>query len=134
MKKRVGHYIASDEKEDLIIEDIRHLLKNTYWASERSPEQIEISVCNSQCFSIFDGRKLIAFARVVTDSSSVYWLCDVVVNPAYRGQGIGKMLLDFIFDDHTFFGLGILMTKDAHDLYERYGYAPNKENFMVRTV
>ena len=40
-------------------------------------------------FDAETGRQL-AFARLITDHVTAYYLCDVVVDPAFRGQGLAE--------------------------------------------
>ena len=71
---------------------------------------------------VFDANKnLIGFARIITDFVTTFYLMDVVIDEAYRGQGIGKMLMDEIMKDvgHLY---GILHTDSAQGFYERYGF------------
>jgi len=85
------------------------------------------SVENSFCFGIYKDNVLIGFARCVTDFSTLYYLADVVIDDRYRGKGLGKALTKFI-TEHEIFAplLGILETKDAHGLYEKYGFETSK--------
>ena len=55
--------------DNLNIEDVERLLKKTYWANNRSTEQIKKSMDNSSCYGIFleDEKKLAGFARVISD-------------------------------------------------------------------
>jgi len=122
----------SDGKEDMQLGNIAGMLSSTYWAQQRSLEEIESSMHQSHCFGLFKESQQVGFARIVTDGVSVYWLCDVVIHINHRGKGLGKVFLDFILKDHMYSGLGILMTRDAHDLYEQYGYQINKDNFMMK--
>ena len=69
-----------------------------------------------------------AMARVVTDRATFGWVCDVFVDPAYRGAGLGKMLMRYIRahpDLH-------LATRDAHGLYRQFGFTEltKVENWM----
>ncbi len=101
------------------------LLKTTYWAGKRSKEQIAKSMRNSSCYGVYpDGeQKLIGFARVISDYATTYYLADVIIDPEYRHQGLGKALVSYIVSRPEYAGLrGILLTKDAHGLYEKFGF------------
>ena len=67
-----------------------------------------------------------AFARVVTDRAVFAYLMDVFVIPEYRGRGISKTLLQTILDhpDLQNLRLFLLVTRDAHGLYEKFGFRP----------
>lgn len=67
-----------------------------------------------------------AYARVVTDRATFAWLCDVYVDPAVRGKGIGAALVGAVRDHLRPYGLRrvLLATHDAHGVYEKLGFAP----------
>ncbi len=126
-------YYIEAGTENIDIEKIRQLLEKTYWAAGRTSEEVKKSVENSVCFSAFDSNthEQIGFARAVTDYVSIYWLCDVVVDPQYKGLGIGKKLVESVVTNETLKNLtGILSTNDAHGLYEQYGFKRSGDRFM----
>lgn len=108
-------------------------LHHTYWAADRPDAVIRRSMEHSLCFGVFDtesGRQL-AFARVITDYATSYYLCDVVVDPGCRGQGVGSLLLSAVTEDQVLAGLrGILATRDAHDFYRKFGFEDGSPLFM----
>lgn len=114
--------------------EVERLLKMTYWADKRSAETIEKSMRNSACFGIRAGdeQQLVGFARVISDYATTWYLCDVIIDPAYREQGLGKTLVSHI--TARFAGLrGLLLTRDAHGLYEQYGFETVNGRAMSRT-
>lgn len=109
------------------------LLQATYWADDRSRETIITSMKNSECFGVFDGEVQVGFARVITDYSTTYYLCDVIFEEEYRNKKLGSMLMEVIVNDVRFKSLrGILGTKDAHDFYKKFGFDKNEKLFMQR--
>jgi GNAT superfamily N-acetyltransferase len=97
----------------------------------------ERSVANSVCFALRDAAgKLCGFARVVTDKATFAYLCDVFVCSSARGQGAGKALIQAAMDhpELQLLRRWMLVTRDAHRLYEQYGFEPpaNPERLMVR--
>jgi GNAT superfamily N-acetyltransferase len=101
----------------------RYLSEECYWAIGRSREVVEKSLANSRNFGVYDGDRQIGFARVVTDYATFAWLCDVFIDAAYRGQGLGKRLVAAVIADPELQGLRnfILATRDAHELYRQHG-------------
>ena len=116
-------YYISAEKP-INIDQLMPLMAQTYWAAERSREDVLTSVQNSVCFGAYDeSDTLVGFARVVTDFVSHWYLCDVIVDEKHRGKGIGKMLIAAVVADERFAKApALLKTKDAHGLYRKYGF------------
>lgn len=113
------------------------LAERSYWARGRSRELVEASIRGSSCFSaLVDGRQ-VGFARVVTDGATFAWVCDVFVDEAWRGHGVGSRLMAAIVADPRLQGLRrmVLATSDAGPLYERFGFGPlgHPERWMERT-
>lgn len=87
-------YISTDKKNldiDLIVDFLQH---KSYWANTRSRETIEKSITHSLCFGLFNSEnRQIGFARVISDFAVFAWVLDVFILEAYRGKGLGKLLL-----------------------------------------
>jgi len=75
-----------------------------------------------------------AMARVVTDRATFGWICDVYVDAARRGDGLGKRLMAYLkgHPDLQGFRRLHLATRDAHGLYARFGFQAltKVENWM----
>ena len=128
-------YRIVDGTDKMKLEDIIRLLKMTYWADRRSAEQIAKSVRNSSCYGVCVGEddRLVGFARVISDYATTYYLCDVIVEPEYRGRGLGTALVAHIESLPEYAGLrGILITRDAHALYRKFGYEVLNDRTMVK--
>lgn len=121
-----GDFIISDDIELIHIDRVMQLLSSTYWASDRSKETIEKSLNNSLTFGLYHLREQIGFARVVTDKAVFSWILDVVVSEDYRGNGLGKWLIDCILEypeiENTAFALA---TSDAQDFYKKFNFKNN---------
>lgn len=119
-----GSYTISTDRTRIDLDTIYDYLHNTaYWCLGRPREVVERSIEQSLCFGVYAGDGQAGFARVVTDYATFAWLCDVFVLEAYRGQGLGKWLIECVVAHPALrdLGLFILATTDAHDLYRRYG-------------
>lgn len=97
----------------------------SYWAQGIPLATFAKACANSLTFGAYapDGA-MAAMARVVTDRATFGWLCDVFVDEAHRGHGLGKRLMDYFkaHPDLQGFRRMHLATRDAHGLYAQYGF------------
>lgn len=127
-------YRISDSSEELQPDVIVALLKGSYWAAERSEETIKKSWKDSICFGVYsaDGVQ-VGFMRVVTDGATFSYLCDVIVDAEHRGNGLGKWMMAVMVDHPRIRDTSIYLgTRDAHGLYEKYGFV--RQEMMARRV
>ena len=128
-------YRIMDGAEQMALDEVVRLLRMTYWADRRPVEQIERSMQHSACYGVrlADDDTLVGFARVISDFATTYYLCDVIIDPAYRRQGLGTALLTYIEAQPVYHGLrGILITRDAHALYRKFGFEVLNDRAMVK--
>jgi GNAT superfamily N-acetyltransferase len=132
-------FFISTDKSKLDIPLIHHWLSNVaYWAEGRSLETVRRSIEYSLCFGIYDTDRQVGFARVVTDYATFAWLCDVFIIESHHKLGLGKWLVETITAQPVLqkLRLFILATRDAHELYRRYGgfeSLQTPERMMART-
>ena len=128
-------YSIVDGSEKMNIDEVIRLLRMTYWADKRPAEQIEKSMQNSSCYGVRldDDKKLVGFARVISDYATTYYLCDVIIDPAFQHRGLGTALVSHIVSKPELSGLrGFLITKNAHDLYRKFGFEVIDGRVMVK--
>jgi GNAT superfamily N-acetyltransferase len=120
-------YRVSSDVAEMDVAMIHHYLSaESYWASGVDRATVGRSIANSLPFGVFDGDQQIAFARVITDRATFAYLADVFVLSEYRKQGVSRLLMDSIVAHPELQGLRrwLLVTRDAHGLYEKYGFTP----------
>lgn len=104
------------------------LSTDAYWAIGRPRDVQDAAIDGSRNYGAFDdvSGDQVAYARVVTDGVTFAWLCDVYVDPAVRGEGVGVALVAHVVTEIRALGVGriVLVTGDAHGLYERFGFEP----------
>lgn len=128
---------VSTDPERLDVDRIHEWLStDAYWALGRTRAVVERAVAGSLNFGAYDDTGAqVGYARVVTDRATFAWLCDVYVEPAARGQGVGTALLDAVTARLAGYRLKrtMLATDDAHGIYARYGFGPlpDPAQFMV---
>lgn len=122
-----GEFVIDTDRSRLDFDAIqRFLAEDSYWAKTRTPEQTQTAIDNSICFGLYHGETLAGFARVVSDQATFAYLGDVFIIDEYRGQGLSKWLMQTIVSHPDLQGLRrwVLATRDAHGLYEQYGFGP----------
>ncbi|MFI2643635.1 GNAT family N-acetyltransferase [Streptomyces sp. NPDC018610] len=122
-------YEISTDTDRIDVARVHHWLStDAYWALGRTRDKQELAVAGSLNFGVFDTASgaQVAYARVVTDRATFAWLCDVYVEPAVRGKGIGTALVAAVRDHLRPHGLRriLLATADAHGVYEKIGFRP----------
>ena len=115
--------ITDDHKKIDVPIVVRLLHEQTYWAHDIPSDAIQRAIEHSVCFSMFEGKKLIGFARFITDHAVFGYLEDVIIDSKFRGRGLGQWLLDCMLAHPTIASLKKLMlaTEDAHGLYKNTG-------------
>jgi GNAT superfamily N-acetyltransferase len=109
-------------------EAIHSFLARSYWAAGIPRDVVERAIDNSLCFAAFEGDRQVGFARVVSDRATYAYVSDVFVIESHRGRGVGKRLMSEIMSHPDLQGLRrwTLFTRDAHDLYRRYGFGGSR--------
>ena len=126
-------FLLSDDKSRLDLEVISRLLASSYWAADRPRSVIEQSIANSVCLGLFQEGRQIGFARAVTDGATFTWICDVIVDPVHRRRGLGKWMVAMLIEHPLLQTRSqVLATRDAHDLYDRFGF--QRAEFLRRHI
>ena len=116
----------STDRARLDVALVHEFLRTSYWAEGRRRSVVERSIEHSLCFGVYHAGRQVAFARVVSDRAVFAYLMDVFVVPEFRGRGISKALMRAVLDhpDLQNLRLFLLRTRDAHGLYEQFGFRP----------
>jgi N-acetylglutamate synthase-like GNAT family acetyltransferase len=125
----------SVSKSDIDINQLQELFNiAAFWAKERSIENLEIAIANSEpVVTVKDGEKLIGFARATSDGIYRATIWDVVIHPDYQGSGLGSKLVETVLShprmsrvERTY-----LMTTHQQRFYEKIGFQANSSTTMV---
>lgn len=119
------NFISTDRSK-LDVELIHQYICNeSYWGLGRTLEKVQNTIEHSLCFGIYlQDNQQVGFGRIVTDYTFFGNIMDVFVIKEYQGQGFGKKLIDAMMNNEIVKKLNTiaLKTKDAHGLYEDYGF------------
>lgn len=112
----------------------QYLSQESYWAKNIPLAVVEKSIEGSLCFGVYENGHQIGFARLITDKATFAYLADVFILADHRGKGLSKWLMATIHDHPELQGLRrwLLGTRDAHTLYEQFGWTRFGEEQMHR--
>lgn len=123
-------FVSADNKLLQIDRVHEFLSTKAYWCPGIPKRLVAKAAEASLCFGLYrrtaEGPLQIGYARIVTDGCTFAWLCDVYVEPEYRGRGLSSTLMRAVMAHKTIKGLRrvCLATKDAHFLYAKFGFKP----------
>jgi GNAT superfamily N-acetyltransferase len=145
---RRGEFLISTDPKLLDFELIYNFLTTCYWAQGIPRDVVARSLEHALCFGIYDesGAKspllaksarngapqvrapLVGFARVISDFTTIAYLGDVFVLESHRGRGLSKWMMQCILEHPALQNLRrwILLTRDAHELYRKFGFTALK--------
>lgn len=126
--ERGDGYVLDDDPVRLDRNRVEQWLSvEAYWSRGRTRDEIDRSIAASWPFGVYDADdSMVAFARVLTDHVTFAWICDVFVDSAARGQGIGTWMMAELVSiiEATGVKRQVLATSDAHEIYASAGFAP----------
>ena len=123
-------FIISTDKSKINITAVHdYLSKESYWAKNISLDIVTKAIEGAFCFGVYKKEQdtsitQIGFARVITDKATFGYIADVFILEPYRGKGLSKWLMHEIMNHPELQGFRgwMLGTKDAHSLYEQFGF------------
>ncbi len=125
-ESRRGEFVVSADPNRLDFNVIHDFLARAYWAQGRPRAAVERAFAHSLPFGLYEGSRQIGVARVLSDNAVFAYLMDVFIHEDYRGRGLGQWLLESVMShpDLKDARRWMLATRDAHELYARFGFHP----------
>ncbi|MBN9499218.1 MAG: GNAT family N-acetyltransferase [Alphaproteobacteria bacterium] len=137
---RDDRYEIDDDRARIDLARVhRWIDEEGYWARGIPFALFKRSVDGARPFGIYapDGVQ-VGFARVISDFATFGYIGDVFVDTAHRGKGLSKFLMTAIMEHPELQGFRrwMLVTADAHGLYQQFGFEPltNPERVMERRL
>lgn len=125
----------SDRKSEIDLYQIQQLLNvSAFWAKGRSIEDLGIAIANSDpVITVWDGERLIGFARATSDGIYRATIWDVAIDPEFRAVGLGSKLVETVLSHPRMNRVErvYLMTTHKQRFYERIGFQANSTSTMV---
>lgn len=106
----------------------RKLYESTGWAppASISDEVLQMALDNSWYWiSAYDDQKLIGIGRLVSDGALYAFVCDMIVDPDYRKQGIGTSILGMLKEkcrEHSFRRVWLFAAPGRAGFYVKNGF------------
>ena len=136
-EEQQGDLLISTDRARLDLGVMHAFLSDrSYWAAGIPREVLVRAIEGSLCFGVYRDGRQVGFARVVTDAATFAYLCDVFVLEEARSKGVGKWMMACVMRHPSLQGLRrfILATRDAHGLYQQYGFAPLKNPNSIMEI
>jgi len=128
--------VEISETRDVPIPALRALYDTAAWARDRTSAQLRTLLHRSDVFlTAWDGDVLVGSARVLTDFTVRALICDVVVDPAYQGEGIGRTLVEAVETHPALRDVEqlCLFTTKKRDFYAHLGWEEHPVQGMVKS-
>jgi N-acetylglutamate synthase-like GNAT family acetyltransferase len=131
-----NRHIRFCDSPDLVdFRQLQELFKiSAFWARERTIEDLEVAIANSNpVITVWDGKKLIGHARATSDVVYRATIWDVVIDPDYRGTGLGRKLVQTVLAHPRVSNVErvYLMTSLQQKFYEHIGFELNLSTTLV---
>jgi GNAT superfamily N-acetyltransferase len=112
----------------------RYLSEDSYWAKGRARDVQDALVDGAaRVVGLYHDGAQIGFTRTLSDGHAQSYLADVYVLDKHRRRGLGVELVRFSVDEGPLAKTKwFLHTRDAHDLYRRFGFAEPDERALER--
>ena len=135
MESSFGVFQLDTDLSRIDFDRVHSWLTTAYWSPGVSRELVENAARNSaDVVGVYADGRQVAYCRVVSDKTTFAWLCDVFVDPEFRGQGIAKAMVRFALELPYSPELRrwVLATRDASQIYAECGFTPlNAERWMA---
>jgi GNAT superfamily N-acetyltransferase len=129
-----GEYELDDDPGRIDRDAVHAYLVRSYWAEGR-PREVQDALIDSaaRVVGLYHGEQQVGFTRAISDGHVQSYLADVYVLEEHRGRGLGVELVRFSVDEGPLAGTKwYLHTRDAHDLYTKFGFVEPSERVLER--
>lgn len=125
-----GGFEIDDSRERIDFAQVHAWLTRTYWSEGIAREKVEKGARHSALVvGAYQNGAQVGYLRVISDTTRFAYLCDVYVDEAHRGGGVGRAMVQFALDHPELQGISrwLLATRDAHGVYAGVGFTPLPE-------
>jgi len=128
--------VAPDARD---AEAVARLLAGQYWTEGFTHARMAQAQRGSTAWVVardLERGEVVASARAVSDHARFGYVLDVIVDPAWRGRGLGVAVTRTLLAHpavRSLLSIG-LRTRDAHGLYERFGFRSSESDPRAMTL
>lgn len=103
------------------------------WRKGTPGERIQNAFANSLCFGLFDRDRQVGCVRAVTDREFASWVCDMFLDPAYRGKKLGQWLIECVMNHPDLLHTRLVFSSvpESQAFYERMGFKPMERGYSM---
>ena len=119
--------------------EVLSLYESVSWSAYTRDPELLIRAIRSSSFVATarnDGGELIGLARVVSDDATICFLQDILVQPAFQKEGVGRALLTHVLQRYQHVRQTVLITDDEpgqRAFYEAMGFTEGS-NFSPEPI
>ena len=124
-------------KKDLPPEQLHRLFRAVGWSDGSETEDMKSKfslpfIGSTLVVSAWEGERLVGAVRVLSDGIFHSVIYDLLVDPAYQGNGIGRELVRRCLDRYPDAEWSLQTTEDVAGFYEKLGLQRAKGVFLYR--
>jgi GNAT superfamily N-acetyltransferase len=121
-------YLLKDGHNEMDFDKVTAMLKDAFWSPGIKKDEVLQGAENSalEVGAFTNDNEQIGYARVISDITRFAYILDVIVDERYRKQGIGQAMMKYILNHDELRDVyqWLLITKDAHGVYQKVGFKP----------
>nr|WP_320000145.1 GNAT family N-acetyltransferase [uncultured Draconibacterium sp.] len=112
------------DTRDIKLEQVIELYKANKWsAADKTNELFKALINSHSLITAWDKNKLIGLGNSISDGFLVVYYPHLLVHPEYQGKGVGKMIVDRMFEKYKDFHMQMLTADGkAIDFYNKVGF------------
>ncbi len=109
-----------------LVDELLVFYEREWWTNDRERPDVERMLEGSDLvLSATAGGRLVGFIRAITDGVYRAKIFDVIVDPEWRGRGLGAELIERAHSHPVLVGcrrISLICAEDMVPFYERHGY------------
>ena len=125
--------ITFSDRHDFDPSQLLHLYRQAPWAKHRNLNETQAMLAKTDVVvSAWDGTRLVAFGRVLTDYVYRATIWDVIVDHEYQGRTIGTEIVRRILNHPALHQVELFwLCTRTPAFYERLGFSAKEQTGMV---